>query len=88
MPVMDLINASFEFAAGGFVLLNVLETYRRKQVVGVHWAMVTFFTVWGVWNLAYYPSLDQAWSFVGSLFVFTANGIWLFQIFYYRRQIQ
>jgi len=51
---------------------------------GVHWAPIIFFWAWGMWNLFYYPSLDQWWSFTGGLWIVLANGVWMCQILYYK----
>ena len=59
----DAINAAFE---GGMVFVlgrSVLQLYRDKRVAGLHWSLVAFTTTWGAWNLYYYPSLGQWWSF-------------------------
>lgn len=51
---------------------------------GAHWAPIIFFWAWGMWNLYYYPSLDQWWSFAGGLWIVFANGVWMCQILYYK----
>jgi hypothetical protein len=85
----DTINGLFEFAGGFMLLRNALQLYRDKQVKGVHWMPTLFFTSWGVWNLYYYPSLDQWFSFAGGVFLVLTNALWLGQIFYYgKRRIQ
>lgn len=81
----DLVNGLFEILAGGFVLLHCLRLYRDKQVKGVSIASTVFFTLWGCWNLHYYPSLGQTLSFYGGLFVVTANVIWVSMMIYYKR---
>jgi len=39
----------------------------------------------GLWNLYYYPSLDQWASFVVGVFVVTANIAWIGLILYYQK---
>ena len=80
---MDNVNGLFETVGGAFVLLNVLRLYRDKKVRGVSPATVAFFTVWGFWNLVYYPALDQWWSALGASSVALVNTIWLGQMIYY-----
>lgn len=81
----DLFNGLFEF--GGSIMLwrNVYQLYKDKMVRGVHWGPTLFFFTWGLWNLFYYPHLDQWWSFAGGLSIVTANGVWAFQMLKYRK---
>tara|TARA_R110002072_G_scaffold273239_4_gene433955 strand:- start:1736 stop:1999 length:264 start_codon:yes stop_codon:yes gene_type:complete len=80
---MDLLNGSFELAGALFLSKNVQVLYRDKIVRGVHWAPTSFFMVWGLWNMAYYPNLGQWWSFLGGLAVVTVNALWLGMMVYY-----
>lgn len=84
MKVPDAINGFFE--AGGALLmwLNVKRIMRDKQVRGIDWRITTFFAVWGLWNLFYYPSLDQWLSFTGGVVMTTANTVWLVLAIKYR----
>jgi len=81
----DTINGIFVSLGGLFILGSSVKLYKDKEVKGVHWLHPTFFTSWGLWNLFYYPSLGQWFSFYGGVFLVIANAIWLGQIFYYRR---
>jgi len=80
---MDSINGVFETVGGVFILLNVIRLYRDKKVRGVSPTAVGFFTVWGFWNLAYYPSLSQWASAIGAGGVALVNTVWLGQLIYY-----
>lgn len=81
--IPDLINGSFELLGGAAILLSVFKLHSEKIVRGVSWPHVSFFTIWGLWNLFYYPHLDQWFSFVGGAFIVTANTIWVSQIIYW-----
>lgn len=82
----DFINAMFELCSGIFLWLNVLELYKAKVVRGVSvWSFLVF-TLWGYWNLYYYPSLNQIWSFLGGLLVVSANTVWLIMAWRYREK--
>lgn len=83
---IDLINAAFELFAGAFLLLNVREIIRTKMVKGVHLAPAMFFTIWGVWNIFYYPVLQQKYSFYAALLVVFANGAWVILAIYYKNK--
>ena len=84
----DLTNGMFELIGGVLLLLNIRRILIDKAIMGVSWMPVLFFTSWGVWNLYYYPSLNQWCSFVGGLFIVIVNAIWLILVFkYYKRKI-
>jgi hypothetical protein len=79
----DLINGLFEFGGALLICLSILRLNRDKCVRGVSPYPVAFFASLGFWNIYYYPSLDQWYSFVGGLAVVTANTVWLSQMIYY-----
>lgn len=79
----DAINGSFELVGGLFLLLNCWRTFKAKTVKGVSIITTTFFALWGLWNLAYYPSLGQSWSFRGGCVIVSANALWIGLIVYY-----
>lgn len=82
----DIINGLFESAGGFFILLSILKLHREKQVKGVSWWHAGFFATWGYWNLYFYPSLDQWFSFWGGLFLVAMNTVWLLQMAYWIRR--
>jgi hypothetical protein len=55
------------------------------EVRGVHWSTPTFFWSWGFWNVFYYPSLDQWFSFGAGLLVLFANTAWLYCVLKYTK---
>lgn len=81
--IPDMINGSFEILGGFAILLSVLKLHSDKVVRGVSWPHVAFFTGWGLWNLFYYPHLDQWFSFFGGAWLVTVNTIWVSQIIYW-----
>jgi len=83
--MVDGINSIFELTGGLFVLLNVIRTYKDKGVRGVSMVAVLYFTLWGMWNLYYYPALGQWYSTIGAVSVAAMNIVWLLQILYYRK---
>ena len=82
----DLINAGFEFTGALMVLLNVLTLFKDKIVRGVHIGPTLYFTLWGCWNVYYYPSLGQHWSFVAGTCICTANILWIALMLYYKHK--
>jgi len=82
----DIVNSIFEVFGGIFIATSIHRLFKDKEVKGVSWYHACFFAVWGYWNLYFYPSLDQWWSFWGGVGVVTANTIWLGQLIYYTRR--
>jgi len=80
----DIMNALFEFVGGLFLWMNVITLYKDKVIKGVYYPTVIFFFLWGIWNLWYYPSLDQWWSFAGGLWLAMANLVWILLFMYYK----
>lgn len=81
----DQINATFEFGGAVFLCANVVQLHHDKEVKGVHWAPVVLFMCWGVWNLFYYPHLDQPYSFMAGILVVLVNAVWFSQMLWYGR---
>lgn len=81
----DLVNGLFEGLGALLILRNIQALYRDKIVRGVTLAPVVFWSAWGFWNLFYYPSLDQWFSFYGGVGVMTTNTIWVCMAVYYRQ---
>jgi len=79
----DMINGLFELIGSGFLVLNVLKLRQDKEVKGVSWVAVGFFFLWGLWNLFYYPSLGQYYSFAGGCCIATVNAVWLVMLIWY-----
>ena len=84
----DIVNATFEFCAGFAVLNHCRVLIRDQEVKGISLLSIAFFTAWGFWNLFYYPHLGQIWSFLGGLFIVTANMLWLALLVFYSGHLQ
>jgi hypothetical protein len=84
MHINDLINGLFEGCSGLFCWINIYRLAKDKCLKGVSWIPLSFFTLWGFWNLYYYPSLHQILSFLGGLSIVFANVVWLTLFFYYK----
>lgn len=84
----DIFNSLLEVLAGAFQFRNCWVLYEVKKVSGVDWRGVAFFAVWGFWNLFYYPHLNQWYSFVGQIFVFIANILWVTMALVYERRLK
>lgn len=82
----DIVNGSFEAFAALAICLSIFRVLRDKAVAGVSIVHVTFFMLWGLWNLYYYPSLDQWASFLAGIGVVVANVVWVVLLFVYSRK--
>ncbi len=85
MLISDFINGSFEFAGSFFLFINCLRTMKDKKVKGVSIISTSFFASWGIWNLYYYPSLGQWWSFFGGVSIVVMNIFWVCLMIKYRK---
>ena len=83
----DLINGLFECIGALVLTMNVRQLLKDKVLHGVHILPTIFYTCWGLWNLYYYPALDQWFSFFGGLAIVIVNAVWVvLAIKYSRRQ--
>jgi len=80
----DWINGTFEFLGAGFIYLSIRKVLKDKIVHGINWLTVAFFAAWGIWNLYYYPFLDQWWSFSGGIALVIVNIMWIVLLIHYR----
>lgn len=86
--IADLINGGFELLGGLFILNHCRVLYAQKAVRGVSVLSTAFFTLWGLWNLYFYPSLGQWASFAGGVVIVVANGVWIALALFYARRAQ
>jgi hypothetical protein len=82
----DFVNGTFESLAGVSQFWNCWCLARDKKVAGVDWRVTFFFIVWGVWNLYYYPHLNQWWSFLGGVAIVLANLLWVCMAVYFKHE--
>jgi len=83
MNINDIINACFEFSAAIVIWINVYKLYKDKETKGVFWPVWLLYTIWGIWNIHYYPSLNQIWSYYAGIFLVIGNTVWVLQAWYY-----
>jgi hypothetical protein len=81
--MLDWINGSFELVGGLLCWLNFKQLLKDKKIDGVYWPVTAFFTLWGIWNLYYYPQLGQIISFIGGIFLVLGNLSWVCLAIYY-----
>jgi len=81
----DLVNGLLEIGGATLLIANLRAIRADKQLMGIRWYPTAFFTVWSMWNLFYYPSLNQWISFVGGALMAVVNALWLGHVWYYWR---
>lgn len=81
----DLFNALFELGGALFIWLNVRKLYADKMTRGVYWPVNVFYTLWGVWNIFYYPAICQMLSFWAGIGVVLGNTAWCLLAYRYRK---
>lgn len=84
--IPDIINGSLELIAAAFGLYNCKVLHRDKRVQGVSLLPTVFYTGWGLWNIFFYPYLEQWFSFFAGLTILIANVTWLRAALYYKRE--
>ena len=77
MYLSDSINAFFDFGAAVALWRNVAQLRRDKRVQGVCISSTVFFTLWGYWNVWFYPSNGFPLSCIAGVFVVAANTAWI-----------
>jgi hypothetical protein len=83
VSLSDAFNGTLETLGAVFILMSIRMLHTAKLVRGVSAKHVAFFSIWGIWNLYYYPSLGQWFSFWGGVLLVVTNIFWLGQIAYY-----
>ena len=86
MQVNDLINGTFEAVGAIMCWANVYKLYKDKAVRGVLVGVQVFFSLWGFWNLYYYPSLGQWASFAGGVVLVSGNAAWCVLAYRYSKK--
>lgn len=74
----DLINCGFELIGAYFTWRNAWQLVQDREIKGVYWPTSVFFTIWGLWNVLYYPAIEQYASFAGGVVLVTGNLAWSF----------
>lgn len=84
MTFGDLINAFFEGFASVAVLNHCRAILKDKRVAGTSIVSTVFFTSWGFWNMYYYHSLGQMFSWFAGFTVCFANCFYVYLLFKYK----
>lgn len=82
----DQINAVFEAGSACLLTLNIRRLYKDKKLAGVSIIPISWFSLWGAWNLIYYSKLEQSLSWTAGIAVFVLNSSWVMLALYYGRK--
>lgn len=75
--IPDLANAAFELFGAYFSWRNAWQLHLDRSIRGVYWPAWFFYSAWGIWNLYYYPALDQWLSFWAGAVLVSGNLAWI-----------
>ena len=84
--IQDALNGCLEFVGSIFIWMSIARLNKDRDVKGIVWYHPAFFVCWGMYNLYYYPHLDQWFSFAGGVSIAVANCIWVSQMIYWSRK--
>jgi uncharacterized membrane protein YfcA len=79
----DILNGMFEIGGGIAIIISIMKLYKDKIVRGVSWLHVAFFSLWGLWNIIFYPIYGAWFSFAGGVFLLTTNVTYTTMLIYY-----
>jgi len=79
----DKVNSSLLGLSAILLAMNVRQLYQDKTVRGVSLWPVVLYDVWGIWDLYYFPSLNQWFSMCASFIACCINTVWLALAIYY-----
>lgn len=82
----DTINGLFELSGAVAGAHNIRILLRHKRTRGVSTLAYWYFFAWGVWNMAYYPSLHQWVSFSAAAVLALCNGLYAGLAIYFNRR--
>lgn len=76
-PLLDKINAGLESIGALCRLWDCICLWEDRCYRGGSIKSAFFFLMWGVFNLFFYPSFGQHWSFWGAVAMTSMNGAWI-----------
>lgn len=84
--IPDLINGLFEMLGAVATWFNIVTILRHRQVKGFSPMAYIYFTLWGAWNLFYYPHLGQWFSFAGGAAIVASNFLYTGLVLWYKHK--
>jgi cation transport ATPase len=84
---MDQANACLEMGGAFLRTLDCIKLFQDKRFSGGHLGTALYFLGWGVFNVFFYPSLNQVWSFWAAIVLMVMNGLWFVMALYYNHWV-
>jgi hypothetical protein len=81
-----MVVAGFEIGSAALICLSIKQLHRDKLVRGVSVWPVSFFALWGWWNLFWYAHINAPWAWWAGIAVVLTNTTWALQMAYYLRK--
>ena len=75
--MVDFITSLFQAGAVLFLLLNVRQLWRDKELKGISLWMILYFTLWGYWGIYMFWDLKQYWSMLTNIGIAGAYTVWI-----------
>ncbi|BDD79864.1 hypothetical protein [Burkholderia phage FLC9] len=82
----DMINACLELAGATLRSIDCIKLYRAKRFQGGSLWTALFFFLWGLFNIVYYPSFNQTYSWAAAIALTVVNGLWISMAVFYNRR--
>lgn len=80
----DITNSVFESCGAICTWLNVRKLLKDKLVRGVDWRLWIFYTLWGLWNILFYPINGFWFSWAAGIVLAMGSVIWVILAYKYR----
>ena len=84
MITIDHINAIFTVGGIMFVIINILQLTKDKQVKGVSIISMLFFGIWSWWLAFFYYKNSHYYSMIAAIFMGVFEIVWISLWMYYR----
>lgn len=81
----DWTMAAFELGAAFFQLFNIKALRRDKSLRGVSTLPTIFFTIWGCYNVYFYPATGNPITGIAAVLILIVNIYWLLLAYKYRK---
>jgi hypothetical protein len=84
MDIADAVNGFFELVSAFMVYLHIRVIKKDKEVKGMSIVPIVFFTVWGFWNIFFYPYNGLYLSAIAGAVLALVNSYYFYLIMKYK----
>ena len=86
MELPDMINGLiFQLGGVSVIWISIIKLWKDKEVKGISYIHVAFFTLWGFWNIFFYSYLGQWTSMIAGIILVITNSIYLYGLLKFRK---